>query len=54
MGKKMKIRQITAGISICILAFIMTTVIQISRCGEEHVRDMVWYNGEVKTIRTEL
>lgn len=50
----MKIRQITAGISICILAFIMTTVIQIRRCGEEYVRDMVWYNGEIKTIRTEL
>ena len=32
----------------------MTTVIQIRRCGEEYVRDMVWYNGEIKTIRTEL
>lgn len=50
----MKIRQITAGITICILAFIMFTIIQIRKSGEEHVQDMVWYNGELKAISTEL
>ncbi|MDE6845563.1 MAG: HAMP domain-containing histidine kinase [Lachnospiraceae bacterium] len=50
----MKIRQITAGITICILAFIMTAVIQVQRCGEENIPDMVWYNGELKSIAGEL
>lgn len=50
----MKIRQITAGITICILAFIMITVTQMQKDGEEYIPDMVWYNGEVRTIENEL
>ncbi|MBD5485366.1 MAG: HAMP domain-containing histidine kinase [Lachnospiraceae bacterium] len=50
----MKIRQITAGITICILAFIMITVTQMQKDGEECIPDMVWYNGEVRTIENEL
>ena len=50
----MKIRQITAGITICILAFIMITIIRIRIDGEEDMPDMVWYNGEVKSIEDEL
>lgn len=50
----MKIRHITAGITICILAFIMVMMIQIRVSGEEHVQDMVWYNGEVKAIEAAL
>ncbi len=50
----MKIRQITAGITICILAFIMITVTQMQKDGEEYIPDMVWYNGEVRAIENEL
>lgn len=50
----MKIRHITAGITICILAFIMVMMIQIRVSGDEHVQDMVWYNGEVKAIEAAL
>lgn len=50
----MKIRQITAGITICILAFIMITVTQIQKDGEQYIPDMVWYNGEVRAIENEL
>lgn len=50
----MKIRQITAGITICILAFIMITITQIQKDSEQNITDMVWYNGEVKTIENEL
>lgn len=50
----MKIRQITAGITICILAFIMITIIQIRKSGEDYLQDMVWYNGEVKAIGAAL
>lgn len=50
----MKIRQITAGITICILAFIMITVIQIRRDGEEKTPDLVWYNSELKNIESGL
>lgn len=50
----MKIKQITAGITICILAFIMIILIQIQKSGEESVPDMVWYNGEIKTIGAKL
>lgn len=50
----MKIRQITAGITICILAFIMITVIQIRRDSEENTLDLVWYNSELKNIETGL
>lgn len=50
----MKIRQLTAGITICILAFIMIMVMQIQRDGDENTADMVWYNGEMKSIADEL
>lgn len=50
----MKIRQITAGITICILAFIMITVIQMQKDSEDNIPDMVWYNGEVRSIEEEL
>ncbi|MBD5524674.1 MAG: HAMP domain-containing histidine kinase [Lachnospiraceae bacterium] len=50
----MKIRQIMAGITICILAFIMITVTQMQKDGEEYIPDMVWYNGEARTIENEL
>ncbi len=50
----MKIRQITAGITICILAFIMITVTQMQKDGERYIPDMVWYNGEVRAIENEL
>lgn len=50
----MKIRQITAGITICILAFIMITVTQMQKDGEQNIPDMVWYNGEVRSIEEEL
>lgn len=46
----MKIRQITAGITICILAFIMITVVQIQNDSEQSIPDMVWYNREVREI----
>lgn len=50
----MKIRQITAGITICILAFIMITVVQIQKDSEQNIPDMVWYNGEVREIELAL
>lgn len=50
----MKMKQITAGVTICILAFIMITLIQIHKSGEESIPDMVWYNGEVKAIEAGL
>lgn len=50
----MKIRQITAGITICILAFIMITVAQIQKDSEQNIPDMVWYNGEVREIELAL
>ena len=50
----MKIRHITAGITICILAFILITVIRIQRDGDENTPDMVWYNGEIKSIEDKL
>lgn len=51
---EMKIRQITAGITICILAFIMITVVQIQKDSEQNIPDMVWYNGEVREIELAL
>lgn len=50
----MKIRQITAGITICILAFIMITLTYINKSGEENIPDMVWYNEEITKIEEEL
>lgn len=50
----MKIRQITAGITICILAFIMITITQMQKDSKQNIPDMVWYNREVRTIETEL
>ncbi|MDE6389008.1 MAG: HAMP domain-containing histidine kinase [Lachnospiraceae bacterium] len=50
----MKIKQITAGITICILAFIMITLIQIQKSSEGSIPDMVWYNGEIKTIEDKV
>lgn len=50
----MKIKQIAAGITICILAFVMITVMQVRNNEKENIPDMVWYNGELKSIVDEL
>lgn len=50
----MKLRQIAAGISTGILAFLMITLIQIQKDERNSAPDLVWYNGEVKSIESEL